>query len=751
MEAAEASDDRRSERAKLQHMRAGFEGHFGRHLVSPRTLSADLLTKLVAVEGIVTKVSITRPKMVRSVSYCPATGDFHRREYRDASELRGAPTATVYPTKDDKNNVLEMEFGMSTYRDHQVFTLQEMPERAPLGQLPRSIDVFVQDDLVDRVKPGDRCVVFGIYRPLAGAAKGSTTGHFRCVVLGSNVLQLTGDAAAAPITPDDIKNIRKFARKSDAFDQLARSLAPSIFGHEAIKRSLALMLVGGAEKNLDNGTHIRGDVNILMVGDPSTAKSQLLRYVMNIAPLAVSTTGRGSSGVGLTAAVTQDRDTGDRRLEAGAMVLADRGVVCIDEFDKMSDADRVAIHEVMEQQTVTIAKAGIQAQLNARCSVVAAANPVYGAYDISISPQANVNLPDSLLSRFDLLFIVLDNLSVQHDSMIAQHILSIHRYQRPGYEGVPQPLHRAGHEYEQEDDEEAADGRGTAQHEEGKTAPVMQPFNALLHAGISASLTGQKRKRGAAAAAPAELFHPEFIKKWIQFAKRLSPTLSDAAREAIASRYNDIRQKTDTLRSMPITARALETLIRLSTAHTKLRLGRTVEVGDVKAAFEVLSYALYDVKMTRADKAAGKSAGDVSAEEGDEWDEGDDSATDDEGEPAEKPAGRARRVRAGASAPVLQSDEEESEEDTKPTGKGAAAAAAAAAPAAVDTASAEYKAFTAWLNKHMRNMDAATVTALADAAVAAGKAADAALARAYLEKLNELNRGFIVDDIFHKL
>uniref|UniRef100_A0A3Q1GB22 DNA replication licensing factor MCM3 n=2 Tax=Acanthochromis polyacanthus TaxID=80966 RepID=A0A3Q1GB22_9TELE len=288
----------------------GLEGSFGSKHVSPRTLTSRLLGSMVCVEGIITKCSLVRPKVVRSVHYCPATKKTMERKYTDMTSLDAFPSSAIYPTKDEENNPLETEFGLSIYKDHQTITVQEMPEKAPAGQLPRSVDIILDNDLVDVVKPGDRVQVVGTYRCLPGKKGGFTSGTFRTIMIACNVKQMSKDVSPH-FSADDVAKIRNFSqtRSINVFDQLARSLAPSIHGHEYIKKAILCMLLGGVEKVLENGSRIRGDINILLIGDPSVAKSQLLRYVLHTAPRAIPTTGRGSSGVGLTAAVTTDQET----------------------------------------------------------------------------------------------------------------------------------------------------------------------------------------------------------------------------------------------------------------------------------------------------------------------------------------------------------------------------------------------------------------------------------------------------------
>jgi DNA replication licensing factor MCM3 len=569
--------------------RIGFNGLVGSHNVTPRGLTAHVAGHLVCVEGIVSRCSASKPRAKVTCHYVAETGEVRVKEHRDATAIvTDVNAGGGAPTKDEEGRFYQTAHGLSLYRDYQKFTLQEMPENAPTGQMPKSVDVLVTDDLVDLAKPGDRVAVVGVYRPLANSQSGVTSGVFRFVLVANHVFQLNQKAKNPDITQKDLKNIKQIAARKDAYQLLGRSFAPSISGRDWEKKGLLLQQLGGAEKNLANGAHLRGDVNVLLIGDPSCGKSQLLRFVMNISPLAISTTGRGSTGVGLTAAITLDKETNEKMLEAGAMVLADRGVVCIDEFDKMSTNDRVAIHEVMEQQTVTIAKAGIHTSLNARCSVLAAANPVYGNFDPSISLDKNINLPDSILSRFDLVFIVRDLMSKEEDRKISSQVLRQLRYRH-----VAAPTSTSAVQKDQF----------------GVASSYLEPRKEIFEAGIKNKKEGttevfDKHLMAMAAAEAAtngkknsgtEFVSVEFLRKYISHAKSLpAPRLSEQAIDAISEVYTLMRQQSsngDARFSVAVTPRTLEALIRLSTAHAKLYLRDTVEPADVSAVHEILQAA----------------------------------------------------------------------------------------------------------------------------------------------------------------
>ena len=394
-----------------------------------RDINAEVIDKLIGVSGMVVRSSEVKP-LAKKIGYrclnCDAINE---------AQLKGLSLRKPTKCMNCSEKELEMDPDNSIFTDFQLVRLQELPEDLPAGQLPHYVEVTVMDDLVDRCRPGDRVLLTGIVRieheQIAPQAK---TNLFRLRMEGNNIEYLGGLAGTKDtrtlermaISGEDEKQIFAIAGKPDAYDKLIASFAPHIYGHEIIKEAILLLIVGSVTKKLDDGSTRRGDINIFLVGDPGTAKSEMLKYAAKIAPRGLYTSGRGTTAAGLTAAVIRDK-SGIMMLEAGAVVLGDQGLVCIDEFDKIKPEDRSSLHEVMEQQTCSVAKGGIVATLNARTSILSAANPMYGKYDVFKNITENVNLPIPLLTRFDLIYVIRDMPEREKDSRIAGHILEIHR------------------------------------------------------------------------------------------------------------------------------------------------------------------------------------------------------------------------------------------------------------------------------------------------------------------------------------
>ena len=562
--------------------------------VSLRNIRSRSMGRLVTVTGMVVRASDVKPYCHVATYSCDDCG---AEVYQVLNNQREFLPQRVCPACVDQNRrkastaSLHLQTRGSKFVKFQELKLQELPSQVPMGHVPRSLSVYCRGELTRLASPGDVITVDGVFLPqrvAEGGFRARKAGLMATLFVESqnvmvhkksfdeSLLDGLSEEESAKLDSD----IERVATSEDPIGILSASIAPEIFGHADIKRALLLQLTGGVFRKMKDGMKIRGDINVCLMGDPGVAKSQLIKHVASVAPRGVYTTGKGSSGVGLTAAITKDTMTGELSLEGGALVLADQGICAIvsagmgvivlfqyllcalavltilrdlqDEFDKMDENDRTAIHEVMEQQTVSIAKAGIVATLNARAAVLAAANPLYSRYNRRKSLSENINLPNSLLSRFDLMFLILDTPNVDHDMALARHVTFVHQNE--------------GLEEKDEDDDQSA-------NEDDDKEEVVD-FN---------------EEKGTVS--------PRLLREYIARARRHQPTIPPDVGPYAVEAYVSLRQQdrpgrrtkqsNGTGDQTAMTARQLLSILRLSQALARLRFSDYVAREDVDEAIRL--------------------------------------------------------------------------------------------------------------------------------------------------------------------
>jgi replicative DNA helicase Mcm len=508
-----------------------------------RGLRSKHISKLAWSKGILVRCSTIRPKIIKASFECNLCG-----AQFDVIQLTSRIRWPKFCTNKRCKAKAQMDFRLiaknSDFIDWQGIVIQEIPEDLPPGRIPRSVQAILTYNLVDSVKPGDRVKFMGIYKSvLAQSTRSNNSTLFRTFFDINFIDPEDKTDDIIDLTKEDKKKIEDLSKEPFIQKKIARSIAPDIYGREDLKMASALSLFGGTQKKKPGGSYKRGDIHVLFVGDPGTGKSEILKSAIEVSPRGLYTSGKGSTAVGLTAAVIKDNETGQMNLEAGVVVLANGGVAAIDEFDKMDTADRSALHEAMEQQTVSIAKAGIVATLKAQTAIIAAANPYSGRYDRYKTPTQNIRLPPSLLSRFDLIFIVVDKPNPADDAQMAEFIL------KNSMIGLDETIE----EYDSS----------------------IAPISGVL------------------------------LKKYIKHAKRnYNPILSNEAKERIKEFYLELRGQYNSEDAIiSILARNLDALVRLSEAHAKMALRNKVNKEDVE---EIINLFKRYLKDTGYDETTGK-------------------------------------------------------------------------------------------------------------------------------------------------
>ncbi|UEC42938.1 MAG: Minichromosome maintenance protein MCM [Methanothrix sp.] len=505
-------------------------------------LRSDQIGRLIALEGLVRTVTEVRPKVISAAFECQRCGHVFYKEQTTSKfqEPYDCPNDAC-----DRRGPFKLLLDRSRFVDAQNVRVQESPEELRGGEQPQTLDVQLEDDLTGMIYPGDRVVVNGALRSYQRTTQTGKSTYFDLFLEGNSIEMMEQEFEEIDIKAEDERLIRELSADPQIYENIRKSIAPSIYGYEEVKEALALQLFSGVSKGLPDGTRIRGDIHILLVGDPGIAKSQLLRYISKLSPRGIYTSGKSSTSAGLTATAVKD-ELGDGRwsIEAGALVLADKGIACIDEMDKMRSEDRSALHEAMEQQTISVAKAGVMATLKSRCALLAAANPKFGRFDKYEGIAQQINLSPALMSRFDLIFVLTDEPSDARDTQIARHI------GQTTYAG------------------EISSRGGYSKEELEAVMDVIRPS-----------------------------IEPEVLRKYIAYArKNVFPVLSDGARERLESYYVNLRkQGQDTNKPVPVTARQLEALFRLSESSARLRLSDDITLGDAERVIRIVEACLRQV------------------------------------------------------------------------------------------------------------------------------------------------------------